>query len=352
MVIQNKSQQVEAYLRRAIKQGDWTPGGRITPERELLSRLKVGRSTLREALATLARDGLVERKQGAGTFVCSDVHQGAIGIIANVAHLASPLGYQCKQLIDSVQVRAQTGGYDTRLIVGRAGDSGAGHLSRHTIANTAGALSTMWISSWDREELSQANIPLVSVGAGVPLSEFGTVYDYSRLVQMAVKLLSEHGHDDFAVMYALEDDFHSGDHCKRFNSMMARLCLEAVGGDAARVVGIPVTPSYDRAYEVFKDFWKKPNRPRAILFMDDGVCDVATRGILEMGIRVPDDLAVVTQSVVGREFQFPVAITCVEFDPGEAAAAACDILDNLISQEPVHEKMVYVAPRIRPGDSL
>ena len=76
------------------------------------------------------------------------------------------------------------------------------------------------------------------------------------------------------------------------------------------------------------------------------------RGMLELSIRVPEDLALVTQSIVGREFQFPVPITCVEFDPDQAAKAACDKLGNLINQEPVHEQVAYIAPRVRAGNSL
>jgi DNA-binding LacI/PurR family transcriptional regulator len=44
-------------------------GQRLMPERELAAELGVGRKTLRGALAELEADGLLERRQGAGTFV-------------------------------------------------------------------------------------------------------------------------------------------------------------------------------------------------------------------------------------------------------------------------------------------
>ena len=52
-----------------IRAGEWAPGDRLPPERELCRDLKVSRATLRQALAELEQRGLVSRHQGRGTFV-------------------------------------------------------------------------------------------------------------------------------------------------------------------------------------------------------------------------------------------------------------------------------------------
>ena len=44
-------------------------GGRLPPERELSERFEVARETLRRCLRELEMEGLLERKQGAGTFI-------------------------------------------------------------------------------------------------------------------------------------------------------------------------------------------------------------------------------------------------------------------------------------------
>jgi len=63
------SAEVIARLRERITSGDWPIGGRIPAEPELMSRLQVARGTLREAVRALAHAGLLEVRQGDGTYV-------------------------------------------------------------------------------------------------------------------------------------------------------------------------------------------------------------------------------------------------------------------------------------------
>ena len=52
-----------------IEKGNYPVGSRIPPEHELEETYQVSRVTVRRALAELTREGLLERKQGKGTFV-------------------------------------------------------------------------------------------------------------------------------------------------------------------------------------------------------------------------------------------------------------------------------------------
>lgn len=61
--------QLTVLLQREIIGGQYLPGDRLPPESELASHLKVAVGTLRKALAELELRGLVERRQGSGTYV-------------------------------------------------------------------------------------------------------------------------------------------------------------------------------------------------------------------------------------------------------------------------------------------
>jgi DNA-binding FadR family transcriptional regulator len=63
------SDEVVARLREQITSGAWPVGSRIPTEPELVERLGVARNTVREALRVLAHNGLLDIRQGSGTYV-------------------------------------------------------------------------------------------------------------------------------------------------------------------------------------------------------------------------------------------------------------------------------------------
>ena len=60
-----------SQLREQVLSGQWPVGGRLPAETELAQRLEVGRSTVREAVRALVHAGLLETRQGSGTYVRS-----------------------------------------------------------------------------------------------------------------------------------------------------------------------------------------------------------------------------------------------------------------------------------------
>ncbi|MFI0731955.1 FadR/GntR family transcriptional regulator [Streptomyces sp. NPDC021225] len=60
--------QVEGALRDMLREGRWGPGERLPNEVMLAAELGVGRSSVREAVRLLARDGLLDVRHGSGTF--------------------------------------------------------------------------------------------------------------------------------------------------------------------------------------------------------------------------------------------------------------------------------------------
>ena len=63
------SDAVAAKLERRILEGSLKPGDRLSPERELAAELGVSRPSLREAIQKLASKGMVQSRQGGGTYV-------------------------------------------------------------------------------------------------------------------------------------------------------------------------------------------------------------------------------------------------------------------------------------------
>ena len=60
---------VKASLRERLAQGGWQPGARLPSERELVLEFGCARMTVHRALRELEEEGLIERRQGSGSYV-------------------------------------------------------------------------------------------------------------------------------------------------------------------------------------------------------------------------------------------------------------------------------------------
>ncbi|MDN5347547.1 MAG: GntR family transcriptional regulator, N-acetylglucosamine utilization regulator [Clostridia bacterium] len=61
--------QLKEIIRQEIEGGLWGPGDCLPAEKEFCEKYGLSRATVRQALADLEQSGLVERRQGKGTFV-------------------------------------------------------------------------------------------------------------------------------------------------------------------------------------------------------------------------------------------------------------------------------------------
>jgi GntR family transcriptional regulator len=65
--------QIADLFRQRIARGGWCAGTRVPSNEELMREFEVSRITIRQAVDVLARDGLLEARQGSGTFVTGEV---------------------------------------------------------------------------------------------------------------------------------------------------------------------------------------------------------------------------------------------------------------------------------------
>lgn len=95
------STQIADQIRSSILGGEFAPGDRLPPERELAEMFAVSRPTVREAINVLAVAGLVESYQGGGTIVRSLVESG------DQAPLSSLIRQDAERALDVIEVRKE-----------------------------------------------------------------------------------------------------------------------------------------------------------------------------------------------------------------------------------------------------
>jgi len=122
---QRVAEEIAEQLRSLILNGQYPPGSKLPPERELSKRLRVNRASLREALKKLEHLGLVRIRQGDGTRVTNFMETGGIEL---VQHLL-PLGGGKPELIrDLLEFRRLFGRELARLAAARGGKDGLTRL--------------------------------------------------------------------------------------------------------------------------------------------------------------------------------------------------------------------------------
>jgi GntR family transcriptional regulator, transcriptional repressor for pyruvate dehydrogenase complex len=114
---QRVAEEIAEQLRSLILNGQYPPGSKLPPERELSKRLRVNRASLREALKKLEHLGLVRIRQGDGTRVQNFMETGGIEL---VQHLLPLGGGKPEMIRDLLEFRRIFGRELARLAALRA----------------------------------------------------------------------------------------------------------------------------------------------------------------------------------------------------------------------------------------
>jgi len=87
---------IEARIRRDIEErirsGEWVPGTRIPFEHELVVTYGCARATANKAISRLAREGLIERRRRAGSFVAHPRIRSAVVGVPDIGALIAARG--------------------------------------------------------------------------------------------------------------------------------------------------------------------------------------------------------------------------------------------------------------------
>ena len=115
---QRVAEEIAEQLRSLILNGQYPPGSKLPPERELSKRLRVNRASLREALKKLEHLGLVRIRQGDGTRVQNFMETGGIELVQHLLPLA---GGKPELIRDLLEFRRIFGRELARLAAARVG---------------------------------------------------------------------------------------------------------------------------------------------------------------------------------------------------------------------------------------
>lgn len=314
--------QIADHLARRIISGELPDGARLPSTLELAEIYHVTPVTIHKSLQHLVQRQLIERMPRRGTFVRSRERVNVIGL----AFGKNPFLHQSllySQLLD--QFQQQTPERDLNLKVYFDFQSGSRALFdleqdlargeiKAVIASNRSPRLTRFLD--DHPELTW----LEPVG----LDQRGTV-------KKGVQYLIERGYRKILVVSMLPKVLEYVDFRAFFHDEQQGAAEAAAGSGAdVEVVrwGQTDTDGYEMGKALFAD---RTRRPDAVLVNHDVVCRGLLLALMELGLKIPRDIALLSHMNHGCEFASPVPLSILEVDPARMVSLCLDTLTKALA---------------------
>jgi DNA-binding LacI/PurR family transcriptional regulator len=328
----------------------------LDSENQLAEQLKVSVLTIREALRSLAQEGVIERRQGKGTFVVNPLGRRHVAVLHEMDFGHARSGYFFRHVAQELRRFLRAQGIRSRLYAGfhppdlpygePTCDEFLEDLSRGKVVGVVAVASPAhprWL-----DLLREKGLPVVGSAGEY---EYGVGFDVRDLIRQAIGKLLKHGRREIAFI---------GCPVPAFQTSGAG-SLSSIVSTVMREHGVPVRNEWMRldinpvigggGWEQLRELWTaRSEKPDGLVITDDILSLDVTMALLELGIRIPNQLMVITHANKGSEIRYPFPVTRVEVDPDTFARSLGEMLLRLIRKEPVQEPKIILPFRSEPGE--
>jgi GntR family transcriptional regulator, arabinose operon transcriptional repressor len=294
--------QLMTYFRERILDGRLSVGTRLPTDDELADLYQISRDTVRQALALLANEGLIERVQGRGTFVIQPRSNGSpvtqpkqkqIGLVLNRTlrtHLTM-------NLLVGVEQAAKSHGYNVSFTYAEGEqDQQARDIARLQANHVLGMIIwAMGDTTHDNsiQQLQTDQFPLILIDRYFP----GLAIDYVGSDNIgggyrATEHLLILGHRRIGFVFAQEETLQTTSVYERWQGYCKALQKYEVPYDETLVVP-DVRKLQSGAREGLVEFLQRPDRPSAIFAVNDYIALDVLQAARAIHLRIPEDLAIV-----------------------------------------------------------
>lgn len=317
-------------------------GHKLPGMHDLRRRFGVSINTIGAALDILAGEGLLQKRRGSGVYVAERAGRLRIGILSELNLLDSRIGYSFQATAEALRLQLKDQGMEPILYVGHA-EPGAGVSDDPTCPGfwddaKAGRLDgavILNVPSTNEWFCRMASCPVPAVGTMTP---FSFELDQSRMTDMAIRRLAAQG-------------------CRRIGLISWH--GEKPFRKAVKVCGLQTCDDWIRSnhdpavrgagWDEFREIWAaRVGRPDGLVILDDMLFADAQLAILELGVRIPQELQIVVQTNRNASPALRLPVTALEVDPAERAAALADMIVKRLNGELSAPTMRYASFREIP----
>ena len=329
--------QIERHIESLILTGKLKPGSRLETTEKLAKKFKVTKNTIQKSLVSLTRRGLLTRSQKRGTLVSQSARCQTRGVVFGMDDLMNPNHAFWSALFKELEKEGGKAGWNCKPYLG-FGDSRFDRILRELDADIAegklkaivGLSGSGPLNNW-LEKTCQ--VPWTTI----PMS---AEFDNRGFTLTGINYLLELGRRNITIMSNGYDSIIS----ESIDSMKGQIppgCkFDITEAAVGRTAGYEFTK---------KLFTQRRTKPDTLFMFDDRACEGAVKALLELGLRIPDDVAILSWAAKNVEIFSPVPISTIEFNPKEPALAIIADLMNQIEGQP--RKRVSIKLELFPRNS-
>jgi DNA-binding LacI/PurR family transcriptional regulator len=357
-----KYEMIKEFLLEGLDNGYYKPGQALPSENTLIQKLGVARNTIRQAIEELVKAGLVKRIQGKGNYFIKTASNGTheqLGVFCLILPELSrglyPIlanGFDHQAGISHQQMLLCNTDFDINK---------QGNIILQMIEkNVAGVAIVPAIDCptplYQITQLQRHNIPVVCchrpvLGAQTPL----ITWDAEEVARLAGQTLADYGHRRIAYFARTRYEL-TEKHCNAL-----RLTLREFGLDLPdRCVYYGSSPKntddeLQQRKAALKAILSGPNPVTAIFCNDDNEAELIHYALMELGIRVPNDVSLMGfGDVHAREGVFLNRLKSVTINEYELGMRAAKVLNEIRKgQRPIDsEEVIYKPLSVSEGSTV
>ncbi|MDO4491051.1 MAG: GntR family transcriptional regulator [Lachnospiraceae bacterium] len=301
MMQEAKFQSIADWIKKNIEDGVWKAGDRLPTENALAEQFGVSRQTVRRALDVLKAEKVIEKTQGSGTFVYGQSGRKntqrqrnyTIAIISTyVDH------YIFTSVLKGVEKILTSNGYMLQIFF----TNDSIHHEKTILKNLIQRNDVDGIIvEPSKSALPNPNIPLYQElqNMGIPMINFHTGYpelqlpcvclDDKKVAYDATELLIQAGHESIAGIFNAED----GQGRLRYSGFLKAMWDNHLRTDSKRTIWLD-SDMLTRLKSIEEYLFDCMNEVTAVLCYNDEIAYEIINMAVKRGIRVPEDLSVVS----------------------------------------------------------
>lgn len=327
-------------LRRHIGEAGLKAGDQLPTFRDMARVLQVSQSTANRAVKELEDEGTVERRCGRGIFVADRMATGEFAMVISPELLQADASPYFQLVIRAVTdaLHEKNDQWRVKMHVGRSGRDQRDFpatldLGEPVVLSRLRGVFSFHLLYELEEVLAAAKVPTVMLHAhlrSIPEVPYSVQFERETMLPLAVRHLHEVGCQRVGLLWQVYPErMHSAEPTDgdRF------LRLVAEEGMETRADWMPYHDWHvaeQEGYRLFNRLWEQPDRPDAVVVTDDVLCRGVLRATLERGVRLPEDLRLITNANAYVPLPFHKSVTRVEFDGMEQGQTGAEMMLELV----------------------